>query len=135
MVGASAFMDLHKNLEIHSFTLEELDEVVNGKKKPADPIAAVPKHFHDFLPLFREEDAKELPPHRSYDHRIPLKTGSTEPPFGPLYGMSHKELAALKEYVDENLAKGFIRHSSSPAGAPVLFVKKAEGSLRLCVDY
>jgi len=65
---------------------------------------------------------------------MPLKPDST-PPFGPLYGMSHKELLVLKEYIEENLSKGFIRHSSSPAGAPVLFVKKADGSLRFCVDY
>ena len=37
--------------------------------------------------------------------------------------------------MDENLAKGFIRPSSSPAGSPILFVKKKDGSLRLCVDY
>jgi hypothetical protein len=49
--------------------------------------------------------------------------------------MSRAELEALKKYLEENLNKNFIRHSSSPAGAPVLFVKKADGSLRLCVDY
>ena len=49
--------------------------------------------------------------------------------------MTQDELKALKEYIEENLTKGFIQASSSPAGAPVLFVKKADGSLRLCVDY
>ena len=49
--------------------------------------------------------------------------------------MSHKELLVLKEYIEENLAKGYIRHSSSPAGDPVLFVKKAASLLRFCVDY
>jgi hypothetical protein len=49
--------------------------------------------------------------------------------------MSQEELKALKEYIEENMTKGFIQASSSPAGAPVLFVKKAEGSSRLCVDY
>ena len=49
--------------------------------------------------------------------------------------MSQTELLTLKEYIEENLAKGFIRHSSSPAGAPVLFVKKTNGSLRFCVEY
>ena len=75
-----------------------------------------------------------MPPHKPYDHTIPLKPG-TSPPFGPLYGMSQKELLILKEYIEENLSRGFIRHSSSPAGAPVLFVKKVDGSLRFCVDY
>ena len=49
--------------------------------------------------------------------------------------MSRHELEALRIWLDENLAKGFIRPSSSPAGAPILFVKKKDGSLRLCVDY
>jgi hypothetical protein len=41
----------------------------------------------------------------------------------------------MRDYLTENLAKGFIRHSKSPVGAPILFVKKKDGSLRLCVDY
>ena len=99
-----------------------------------DPRLLVPEHFHDFLHVFEKGEARKLPPHRSYDHSIPLKPDSS-PRFGPLYGMLHKELLTLKEFIEENLAKGFIRHSSSPAGAPVLFVKKADGSLRFCVDY
>ncbi len=57
------------------------------------------------------------------------------PPFGPIYNLSQNELAALRDYLDENLAKNFIRHSKSLAGAPILFVKKKDGSLRMCVDY
>jgi len=94
----------------------------------------VPEEFHDFLPLFSEVAASQLPPHRPYDHRIPLTEGFT-PPFGPLYSLARPELVALREWLDENLSKGFIRASSSPAGAPILFVKKSDGSLRLCVDY
>jgi hypothetical protein len=45
------------------------------------------------------------------------------------------ELEALRKWLNENLAKGFIRASSSPTRAPILFVKKGDGSLRLCVDY
>lgn len=56
-------------------------------------------------------------------------------PFGPIYNLSETELEALREYLDENLKKGFIRPSESPAGAPILFVKKKDGSLRMCVDY
>jgi len=41
----------------------------------------------------------------------------------------------LKKYIRENLAKGIIRKSKSPAGAPVLFVKKKDSTLRLCIDY
>jgi hypothetical protein len=49
--------------------------------------------------------------------------------------LSPKELVALKVFLKENLAKGFIQESKSLAGAPILFALKKDGSLRLCVDY
>ena len=49
--------------------------------------------------------------------------------------MRAPELTALKNYIDEMLAKGFIRPSKSPAGAPIFFVKKKDGSFRMCIDY
>jgi len=52
-----------------------------------------------------------------------------------LYNLSETELGVLKEYIDKNLQSGFIRRSKSPAGSPILFVKKKDGGLRLCVDY
>ena len=58
-----------------------------------------------------------------------------DPPFGPIYNLSVKELEVLRQYLDESLDKGWIRHSTSPAGAPILFVPKKDGGLRLCVDY
>ena len=51
------------------------------------------------------------------------------------YRMAASELAALKKQLEELQRSGFIRPSSSPWGAPVLFVKKNDGSMRLCVDY
>ena len=49
--------------------------------------------------------------------------------------MSQAELGVLRQYIQENLGKGFIRPSKSPAAAPVLFVPKKDGTLRLCIDY
>ena len=83
----------------------------------------IPKEYHEFLPLFSEAVAKALPSHRPYDHKIPLREGFT-PPFGPLYLLSKIELQALKEWLEENLDKGFIRASSSPAASPILFTKR-----------
>ena len=96
--------------------------------------ALVPKEYHEFLLLFTEAVHNVLPPHCIYDHSIPLKE-SSQPPFGPLYSLSRNELIAVREWLDKNLRRGWIRNSSSPAGALILFVKKADGSLRLCVDY
>ncbi|KAG5734830.1 hypothetical protein E4T56_gene626 [Termitomyces sp. T112] len=94
----------------------------------------VPPEYHEFADVFSEGSAKKLPPHRSYDHQIDLKEG-TSPPFGKIYNMSEIELWALKEYLDDMLGKGFIHPSISAAGALVLFAKKKDRSLRLCVDY
>ena len=52
-----------------------------------------------------------------------------------MYSLSPSELWTLREFLDEHLSLGFIRPTSSPHGAPVLFVKKKDGSLRLCVDF
>ena len=60
---------------------------------------------------------------------------SKQPGYGPLYSMFQREFQVLKKFLDENLAKGFIRASFFPAAAPVLFLKKLGGSFRLCVNY
>jgi hypothetical protein len=65
---------------------------------------------------------------------IDLQPGK-EPLYGPIYPLSQTELAALREFLEEYLAKGFIRESKSLAGAPILFVPKKDGGLRLCVNY
>ena len=58
-----------------------------------------------------------------------------DPPFGPIYNLSETELASLREYLNKGLDRGWIQHSISPAGAPILFVPKKDGKLSLCVDY
>ena len=55
--------------------------------------------------------------------------------YGPIYPLSEDESKILKEYIDENLKKGFIRPSKSPAGYPVVFQKKKDGTLKVCIDY
>jgi hypothetical protein len=98
------------------------------------PVTNLPIRYSDFSDIFEKRNADRLPAHRPYDCPIELQAGE-HPPFGPIYGLSEPELEALRTYLTENLAKGFIQPSKSPAGAPILFVKKKDGSLRLCVDY
>lgn len=99
-----------------------------------DPKTVLPPENHDHLALFDGKKSEQLPPHRQADCKIKLREGC-EPPYGPLYSMSRDELMVLGKYLTENLKKGFIRASSSPAAALVLFVKKPGGGLRFCVDY
>ena len=95
----------------------------------------IPKEYEEFSTLFDEEATEEaLPSHQPWDHTIPIKEGM-EPSKSPIYPLSAEKLNALREYLDENLKKGFIRESQSPAGYPILFVPKKDGKLRLCVDY
>ena len=87
----------------------------------------VPAKYHDFLDLFMDKEVTELLPHQSHDIKIKLEQGKS-PPFGPIYTLTDKE-EVLHTYLSENLAKGFIRLSTSSAASPILFVKKANGSL------
>lgn len=97
-------------------------------------IDEIPEPYRHLRAVFDEVEADRLPPHTDHDLRIDLAEGS-KPPQGPLYLKGPKEMAELRKYLDENLAKGFIRPSKSPARSPVLFVPKKDGGLRLCVDY
>ena len=94
----------------------------------------IPSEYSDFADVFSGKNADKLPPRRSYDHSIETELGTT-PPYGPIYKQSEAELRVIKAFIDEYLAKGFIRPSQSPAGAPIVFAKKKDGSLRLCVNY
>ena len=78
--------------------------------------------------------AKSLPEHSGHDHRIELEEGKM-PPSGPIYQLSRQELDLLYEYIKEMEDSGNIRRSSSPAGAPLLFLPKPDGSLRLYIEY
>jgi hypothetical protein len=90
----------------------------------------VVNEFPDVFP----EELPGMPPDRDIEFVMKLKPGTT-PIYMTPYRMATPELAEWKEHVKELLEKGFIRPSSSPWGAPVIFVPKKDGTQRLCVDY
>ena len=87
----------------------------------------------DFSDVFAEE-LPRYPPHKEIEFAIDVVPGAT-PASITLYRMAPLELKELKLQLQELLEKGFIRPSVSPWGAPMLFVKKKDGKLRLCIDY
>ena len=91
---------------------------------------AVVREFPDVFP----EELPGLLPHREVDFEIETIPGAAPISVAP-YRMAPMELKELKKQLEELLEKGFVRPSTSPWGAPVLFVKKKDGSLRLCIDY
>ena len=102
--------------------------------QPQDNTENIPREYEDYFHLFSEKTAAKLPPQRSFNHAIDVIEGK-QPPFGPIYSLSQKELEVLREYLDRMIAQGKIQPSKSPAGAPILFVPKPNGKLRLCIDY
>jgi hypothetical protein len=84
--------------------------------------------------MFTPPPDGELPEHGPFGQEIKIKEGE-EPRFMPIYQLSQKESATLQEYIKENLKRGYIRKSTSPAGYTILFVPKKGGELQICVDY
>src|SRR5271170_7685733 len=97
-------------------------------------LSGILAHYHEFADVFSKESALRLPPTRPFDHSIDLEEDAS-PGYGPIYSLSETERGALKEFIDNHLAAGTICPSQSLIGAPVLFVKKKDNSLRMVVDY
>jgi hypothetical protein len=113
---------------------EERSTVRNIATTEAEKKTVIPAAYEEFREIFTEKIEDALPAHQPEDHEIPLQPG-TQPTFGPIYSLSRDELKVLDERLKSNLQKGYIRPSESPAGYPVMFVKKKDGTLRQCVDY
>ncbi|GJV03187.1 putative reverse transcriptase domain-containing protein [Tanacetum coccineum] len=100
-----------------------------SKKKQLQDVPIV-KNFPEVFP----EDLPGLPPTRQVEFHIDLVPGAAPVARAP-YRLAPSEMKELADQLQELSDKGFIRPSSSPWGAPVLFVKKKDGSLRMCIDY
>ena len=136
-VNAAAYARLARlpGNTIFTVTVANADSLTGATASAAAAdLSQIPEDYHEFQDVFSKASASTLPPHRSYDLKIDLEEGA-EPPIGRMYSLSEKEMLALREFLDENLNNGFVRTSNSSHGAPILFVKKKDGSLRLCVDF
>jgi len=102
------------------------------KMSTAEQISMIPV-VDEYTNVFPDE-IPELPSSRDVDFTIDLILGASPVSKEP-YRMAPVELSELKKQIEDLLAKKFIRPSASPWGAPVLLVKKKNGSSRLCVDY
>lgn len=111
------------------FLLDSLSLAPGVPPKPAAQLKNLLMEYSDvFQPI------TGLPPTHNVGHSIPLQEGA-KPPSRPSYRMSKPKHDEVKKQVTDMLAKGLIEPSTSPYAAPVLFVKKKLGELRMCVDY
>ncbi len=148
LIGKKEFVAVALDLEHEAFVVHVAalsvdlgDEVHPSRRvqiahlKADEALTEVPNEYADFADVFSPKLAAELPEHTGInDHAIEL-VDDRQPPYGPIYSLKPVELETLKAYIENNLASGFIRPFKSSAGAPILFDKKPDGSLRLCVDY
>lgn len=131
LVSAAAFQLSAKGAELYSLEVSELFGSDEDNKATKE---GIPLEYQDMQGAFSEDASNELPDHGISDMKIEFKEGQ-EPRNTGLRPMSSVELEELRRYLEENLGKGWIRRSKSPVSAPIVFAKKKDGSIRVCVDY
>lgn len=125
MVSAAALRLSAKDAELYALEICECMETGS---------VSIPTEYQDLHEAFSEQASNELPDHGPSDMKIDFKEGQ-EPRNTGLRPMSPVELQELRKYLEENLGKGWIRQSKSPVSAPIVFAKKKDGSIRVCIDY
>lgn len=127
--------------EVFQTSLYEIDRILERREQLLEEDEEeqlikrlLPKEYVAYLDVFSKAASDILPPHRKYDHRIQLEAENTIG-YHPLYRQSTEELKATKQYLLDNLDKGFIEASQAPFASPILFVKKSSGGLRFCIDF
>ena len=113
--------------ELYLATIKTIDEEPDLSKFPK----WVKEEFSD---VFLDGLPPGKPPERKVVHEIPMQPDAT-PQYRGIFRLSQMELQELRKQLSELLRDGKISPSTSPYGAPVLFVKKKDGSLRMCIDY
>src|SRR5258707_13806903 len=133
MVSAITMTKLCKDLGTSTFVISMTD--LNPSQATATKILdSIPAEYHEFHNVFSGEKVGTLAPHRPYDLQINVEEGA-KPVHRPIYSLSPPELMALREFLKEHTRNGFICPSKSPWGSPVLFIKKKDSSLCLCMDF
>ena len=132
LVSAKQFVRLARQHEAHLAVVRPAETSAATPPPPTHPRTAA--LLEEFADVFPKKLPDGLPPQRAVDHRIELEPGFP-PPNRPPYRLSPAEQDVLKTQIQELVEQGFIRPSKSPYGAPVLFVPKKDGGLRMCIDY
>ena len=97
-------------------------------------LSYIPKRYHKYGKKLWLPESKKLLEHAVQDHKIELEEGIS-PNFFPIYKLTKTELVALKEFIQKNLYKGYIRLLQLLVGYLVLFILKKNGKLRIYIDY
>src|ERR1700691_943441 len=135
MSGEHPYCDItvkYDNLAIRAKTTTSTEIAARTAPKPSTE--HIPAQYQQYSKVFSEEASQGLPQHQPWDHAIELKPNATMKNCG-IYRLTAKESDALKEYITENLHKGYIHPSKSPMACPFFLVDKKDGKLRPVQDY
>jgi len=110
------------------------DEKEEAAKSEAEAKKLVPEKFHEWIKVFGKKQSERMPTRKLWDHTIDVKKGFV-PRKGKVYLLLREEREEVREFVKEQLRKGYIQPSKSPQTAPVFFVGKKDGKKRMVQDY
>ena len=149
-VGAAPFHHnmTRKGSETFITSFLEIDRIIEEKRSNSRQQEDVeddmlveqklPRCYRSYKDIFSKAASDKLPPSRDNDYKIVLEEGKKPEAvigYSPLYKQSLQELEASRDYIIDNLQKGFITPSAAPFASPILMVRKPGGGLRFCVDY
>jgi hypothetical protein len=131
-------LDICESKDVDAYLLDLRPLIMSGPSFIVDVALAsesneIPSEYLEFSDVFFENEARQLPKHEPHDHAIETKENPSMS--DPIYNLSLIELKVLKSYIEDNLTKDFITPSVFSSSAPILFIKKKDDELRLCVDY
>jgi len=121
-------------LQHHSIKATTTTELAIAAKQQQHA-ATVPKEYQKYNKVFSEEESKQYPPKRVWDHTIEFKEGSPDAVDCKVYPLNQVEDVAVQDFMKNKLQKGYIHISKSPFTSPFFFIKKKDGKLRPVQDY
>ena len=110
------------------------DEEEEAAKSEAEAKKLVPEKFYEWIKVFGKKQSERMPMRKIWDHVIDVREEFV-PRKGKVYPLSRKEREEVREFVKEQLRKGYIQPSKLPQTAPVFFVRKKDGKKQMVQDY
>ena len=117
-------------LDVHPFRRSQISGLIAKKA-----LIKIYDKYINFVDVFSLDLASKLSKHTRIDNHAIELVDYQQPPYGPIYSLGPVELETVKAYIKTNLANGIIRPSKSPAGTLILFDRKLDGFLRVCINY
>lgn len=149
-IGTTSFQHhiCNRDTEVFLTSLHEIDQVIekkqNNEQKQENAAEweqiqqKLPAWYQKYADVFSKRASDEMPPHQSNDYQIGLEESHTSEQiigYSLLYKQSAEELAAARDYIIDNLSKGFIDSSAASFASPILMAWKPDDGLWFCVDY